>query len=142
MKTNRSLLVLILLSLITFGIYALYFWHKYAQDMNTVCASDGKHTRGIWARIFFSIITLGIYDLVWMYGVGERISFNSHQKGIHCNTSGGSVLLWYLLGALIVVGPFVALHKLISGLNGLCTAYNANAGGSAQTINININTGK
>ena len=34
MKTNRSLLTLILLSIVTFGIYALYFWSKYAEDMN------------------------------------------------------------------------------------------------------------
>ncbi len=141
MKTNRSLIVLILLTLVTFGIYPLFFWHKYSQDMNIVCAGDGKHTRGILARILFSIITLGIYDLVWMYGVGERISFNAHKKGVHCNITGGSILLWYILGAFILIGPFVALHKMLSGLNTLCDAYNANAGRGGQTINVNINTG-
>lgn len=124
MKTNRGMIKLILLSAITFGIYSLFFWHKYAEDMNIVCQGDGKHTRGILARIIFSTITFGIYELVWMYNVGERISANAHKRGIHCNVSGGSILLWYILGSFIFIGPFVALHKMIHGLNDLCYAYN------------------
>ena len=141
MKTNRSLLVLILLSIITLGIYSLYFWYRYAQDMNTVCAQDGKHTRGVLARIVFSVLTLGLYELIWMYGVGERVSYNCHQRGLHCNTTGSGLLLWHILGAFIFIGPFVALHKMIDGLNDLSAAHNASArvNGSGQTINVNIN---
>ena len=124
MRTDRSLLKLILLSVITLGIYTLFFWSAYSRDMNIVCQGDGKHTRGILARIIFSMLTLGIYDWVWMYGASERISANAHKRGIHCNISGGSVLLWYILGSYIVVGPFIALHKMIHGLNDLCYAYN------------------
>lgn len=140
MKTNRSLLVLILLSAITCGIYALYFWSCYARDMNTVCQGDGKHTRGILARIIFSMLTLGIYDLVWMYGVGERISMNTHKQGIHCNTTGGSILLWYILGSIIIIGPFIAMKKMIDGLNDLCAAYN-NSMSSRTNTTINVNVG-
>ena len=140
MKTNRSLLPLILLSIVTFGIYALYFWSKYAEDMNIVCNGDGKHTRGILARIIFSILTLGIYELVWMYGVGERIAVNAHKHNIYCNTSGGSVLMWYILGSFILIGPFVAMHKMISGLNALCSNYNAAGFGNGATVQVNINT--
>lgn len=124
MKTNRSLLMLIILSAITFGIYPLFFWSKYASDMNIVCQGDNRHTRGILARIIFSAITFGIYELVWMYNVGERISFNAHKRGLHCNVSGTSILLWFILGSFIIVGPFIALHKMLSGLNNLCYAYN------------------
>lgn len=125
MKTNRSLIVFILLSAITFGIYALYFWSVYARDMNAVCQGDGRHTRGILARIIFSMLTFGIYELFWMYNVGERISANAHKRGIHCNVTGGGILLWYILGSFIFIGPLVAMHKMIHGLNDLCAAYNA-----------------
>ena len=140
MKTNRSLLTLILLSIITFGIYALYFWSKYAEDMNIVCNGDGKHTRGILARIIFSALTLGIYELVWMYGVGERIAVNAHKHNLYCNASGGSVLMLYILGSFILIGPFVAMHKMISGLNALCSNYNAAGYGNGATVQVNINT--
>lgn len=124
MKTNRSLLMLLILSFVTFGIYPLFFWSGYAQDMNIVCQGDNRHTRGIIARIIFSMLTFGLYDLIWMYKAGERISHNSYRRGIHCNVTGSSVLLWYIVGSLIFVGPFVALYKLIDGLNDLCYAYN------------------
>lgn len=141
MKTNRSLFVLILLSIVTLGIYPLFFWHNYARDMNIVCSGDGKNTRGILARIVISILTLGIYDLVWMYGVGERIAVNSSRRGIAGTTSGGGVLCWYIFGALLFgIGPLVALHKMIHGLNNLCAAYNAtNHGNGGTTVNVNIN---
>lgn len=124
MPTNRGVLKLIILSAITFGIYPLFFWSKYASDMNIVCQGDNRHTRGILARIVFSFITFGIYDLFWMYGAGERISYNAQKRGIPCNVSGTGVLLWFILGSFIFVGPFVALHKLLHGLNDLCYAYN------------------
>ena len=136
MKTNRSLLVMILLSIITFGIYGLYFQYAYARDMNIVCEGDGKHTRGLIALILLSMITFGIYPIIWMYGCGERISDNCRTRGIPCNTTGGSVVLWDILGSLIIVGPFIAWHKLIDGLNKLCAYYNSNRGGS--TVNVNI----
>ena len=125
MKANRSLMALIFFTIITFGIYALFFWSGYARDMNIVCQGDRKHTRGIFARIVFSLLTFGIYDLVWMYGVGERISANAHRRNIHTNVTGSSVLLWHIFGALVIVGPFIAAHKMIDGLNELCYAYNA-----------------
>ena len=124
MKENRSLLKLIVLSILTLGIYAIIFWHGYARDMNAVCAGDGRKTRGILARIVFSILTLGIYEFIWLYGAGERISINCARRHLPNNTNGGNVLLWDIFGILIIIGPFVALHKLISGLNQLCADYN------------------
>ena len=43
LKENRSLLVMILLSIITFGIYELYYIHTVAKDTNTICEGhEGK----------------------------------------------------------------------------------------------------
>lgn len=128
MKENRSLLVLVLLSIITFGLYSLFFWHAYARDMNIVCAGDGRKTSGIIAQVVFSILTLGIYNLIWIYSAGDRIFYNCTKRNIPNTTSGGSVLLWYVLGSFIFVGPFVGLYQLISGLNQLCVDYNRGIG--------------
>jgi len=126
MKENRSLLLLVILSIFTLGIYGLFFWHGYARDMNIVCSGDGRKTRGIIAQIVFSILTLGIYNLVWLYGVGDRIFFNCTKRNIPNHVTGGSVLLWYVLGAFILIGPFIGLYQVISGLNQLCIDYNKN----------------
>ena len=36
LKTNRGLIKLILLSLITFGIYPLVLWSSVSNDINTI----------------------------------------------------------------------------------------------------------
>lgn len=81
-----------LLSLVTFGIYGLYFYHNVAKGLNTMCWEDRKHTNGVGGLIGFSIITFGIYGFVWFYGVGERIRDNAPRFGAAI-TSGGGVLL-------------------------------------------------
>ena len=134
MKENRSLLVLILLSIFTLGIYSLFFWYAYARDMNIVCAGDGRHTRGIIAQVIFTILTLGIYNLIWIYGAGDRIFFNCTKRSIPNTVSGGSVLLWYILGSFILIGPFVGCYQLISGLNQLCIDYNHGSSGKTTAL--------
>ncbi len=116
--------MLIVLSIITFGIYPLFFWHGYARDMNIVCAGDGRKTSGIIVQVVFSIFTLGIYNLIWIYSAGDRIFYNCTKRNIPNTVSGGSVLLWYVLGSFILIGPFIGLYQLISGLNQLCISYN------------------
>lgn len=125
MRTDRSLGKLILLSLITFGIYGIYFEYTFARDMNIVCEGIGKRTRGVLEQIIFGILTMGIYNIVWLYGVGERINGNCFVRGLQSPCDGSALLLWNILGAFIFVGPFVAMHKRIEGLNRLCAYHNA-----------------
>lgn len=42
---------------------------------------------------------------------------------------------------LFGIGPLVGAHKLITGLNDLCAAYNAGNRGHGASVNVNINTG-
>ncbi|MBR6706294.1 MAG: DUF4234 domain-containing protein [Clostridia bacterium] len=142
MKEDRSLIKFLLLNIITAGIYGLIFWNRYAADMNTVCMGDGRNTRKVLGRILLTIITSGIYELVWLYRAGDRIAANCRAKGIPAKATGGSVLLWYTVGALLFgIGPLVAVNKLIRGLNDLSAAYNRRAGrGAGATVNVNIVT--
>ena len=72
LKTNRSLLVVILLSIITCGIYSWIFIYQLASDVNTSCAGDGEETAGLLKFILLSLITCGIYALFWYYKMGEN----------------------------------------------------------------------
>ena len=109
-----------------YGYLRVVFLHGYARDTNIVCAGYRRKTRGIIAQVVFSILTLGIYNLIWIYGAGDRIFFNCTKRNIPNTVSGGSVLLWYILGTFIIIGSFVGLYQLISGLNQLCIDYNRN----------------
>lgn len=123
-KTNRSLILFLLLSFITCGIYSLFFWHSYVKDVNTVCAGDGKNTRGILMAIILSAITFGIYGLVWTYGMQNRLRDNAARYNAGPLASGGNVLCWNIFGSFLFgIGPFIALYKQIDSLNRITYNY-------------------
>ena len=124
MVKKRGLASFILLSMITGGIYGWWRIHILAKDMNLMCDGDGKITRGFLAYFFFGLLTFGIYCLVWLYMVGDRLHDNANRYNLSFKESGGTVLLWFLLGSLIIVGPFIALHIIFKNTNALADEYN------------------
>ena len=126
MKTNRSIIALILLSIVTFGIYPLFFWHKYVRDLNKVCAGDGRNTNGLLVAILLSIITFGIYSIVWTYGMQNRLRDNASRYNAGLIKGGGNVVLWGTVGLLLFgIGGLVAMYIQIDSLNKLAYGYNA-----------------
>jgi hypothetical protein len=124
MIKKRGLGGLILLSIITLGIYTLYWIHQLAKDVNAICEGDGKKTGGLLKYLLLGIITFGIYDLVWLYMLGDRLQDNAPKYGLTFKESGTAVLLWYIFGAFIIVGPFIALYIIIKNTNALADEYN------------------
>jgi hypothetical protein len=129
MVKKRGLVSYVLLSIITCGIYGLWRISVLARDMNLMCDGDGKKTRGFLAYFFLGLITLGIYDLVWLYMVGDRLYDNARRYNLSFKESGGTVLLWFLLGSLIIIGPFIAMHIVFKNTNALADEYNKTHGG-------------
>ena len=74
--------------------------------------------------LLLGLITFGIYNLVWLYMLGDRLQDNGPKYNITIKESGGVVLLWYILGSLIIVGPFVALYIIIKNTNALADEFN------------------
>lgn len=125
-KTDRNFWVVLLLTIVTCGIYGIIFWYNYTEDVNVVCRRDGKNTMNFIVTILLSIITCGIYSFVWYYQLGERLKENAQAYGVQADISGGSLLLWQILGSCIIVGPYIVQYKLIASMNALAAAYNAN----------------
>lgn len=126
MKTNRGLLKFILLSLITFGIYGLVVMSGISTDINTIASRyDGKKTMHYCLLTFiFSWLTLGIAPLVWFHRISNRIGAELTRRGIDFQFGAGSFWGWNVLGALIIVGPFIYYHKLFKAMNLLSADYN------------------
>jgi hypothetical protein len=124
MIKKRGLAGLIILSIITFGIYSWYWIHRLAKDVNAICEGDGKKTGGLLKYVLLGLITFGIYDLVWVYMLGERLQDNGPKYNLTFKEGGGAVLLWLILGSFIIVGPFIALHIIIKNTNALADEYN------------------
>lgn len=126
LKTNKSLLKFILLSLITFGIYGLVVMSSVSESINIVASRyDGKKTMHFCLLAFIiSPITFGIGTIVWFHRISERIGNELRRRNIPINFSASTFWLWDVLGSLIIVGPFVYFHNLFKAVNALCESYN------------------
>ena len=128
-KTDRSLVAYILLSVITCGLYGFYFIYKLADDINEMCEGDGSRTGGLLAYIILSYITCGFYSLYWLYKIANRLQTNAPRYGIQFSENGVHILLWYIIGIFVcAIGPFVADYIIIKNTNQLAMAYNAKNG--------------
>ncbi len=126
LKTNRSLAKFILLSMITFGIYGLVVWGGIEEAINTAASPyDGKKTMNFWL-LFFLIgpLTCGIGYIVWLHKISNRIGAECQRRGLNYKFSAGDFWLWDVLLSVIIIGPFVYLHKLCKATNLICENYN------------------
>ncbi len=93
--TSRSIPLAIILSIVTCGIYGLYWMYCLANDLNTASGHEQDTSGGL--VVLFSIITCGIYGLYWYYTaagkVGEVQEFDRRPRD-------GSLGILYLLLAL------------------------------------------
>ena len=130
---NRALWKYILFTILTCGIYSLYFIYSIAQDVNEMCRDDGKQTGGLAKFIILSILTLGIYTWVWYYKLGNRLYDNAYRFGLQFSENGTSILLWNIFGVLICgIGPFIAMNIVIKNTNAMAHAYNSAAGSPSR----------
>lgn len=97
MIQQRNIAVCIILSLVTCGLYSIYWFICLTNETNEVSGSDG--TSGGMAFLF-SIITCGIYSLYWMYKQGEKLDAAKAEKGIVSSNSG----ILYLVLAIFGLG--------------------------------------
>lgn len=124
-KTDRSIWIYILLSLVTCGIYPYFFIHSLANDVNDLCEGDGESTSGILAFIFLGFITCGIYRIIWWYKLANRLQANGHRYNVPIQENGTTYVMWVLFGSLLCfIGPFIALNFVIKNTNKLCVVYN------------------
>ena len=126
LKTNRSLLKYILISMITFGIYAIVVDSAVSSDINIIASKyDGKNTMHFCLMSFvFSPLTLGIYAFIWQHKISNRIGNELARRGINYNFSATDFWLWGILGSFIIIGPFIYKHKMLASMNMLAEDYN------------------
>lgn len=126
LRTNRGLLKMILLSLITLGIYGLWVMYTITEDVNTIATPyDRKTTMNFLLLAFvFSWLTLGIAPFVWYHRISNRIGNELLRRGIPYKFGAGTFWGWGILGVIIIIGPLVYCHKMMKSMNLLCADYN------------------
>lgn len=93
MIKERNIVVQILLSIITCGIYGIYWFITLTDDVAE--ANSNPDFSGVKALVF-TLITCGIYGIYWNYKIGKEMYEANQKHGIA--TSDNSIL--YLVLAL------------------------------------------
>lgn len=131
-KTDRSVIGWLLLSIVTCGIYSYYFLYCLARDINVMCQDDGDSTPGLAAFILLSFVTCGFYAYYWYYKIGNRLQANAPRYGLMFQENGTTVLMWQIIGVLLCgLGPIFAMNIIIKNTNALATVYNTRLGARA-----------
>lgn len=122
MKKRRFFLYL-LLSFITCGVYSLYFWYQYTEDVNRICDGDGKKSPNYIVVVLLSCITLGIYSIYWRYAQTNRLYKAGLKYQVPIREKGVSVILLYLAAMYTYfISIFVAQFIMINIINRFANA--------------------
>ena len=126
LPTRRGLGRMILLGILTLGIYPIVIWSRIVTELNIAASRyDGKRTMPFFAMMMLSPLTLGIYAFVWMHKLCRRIGDELDRRQLSCSFGPGIFWLWGILGSLIIVGPFIFTHKLMKAMNAINGDFNA-----------------
>ena len=108
---QRNIAVAVILSIITCGIYGIYWMVVLNDDANSL-AGDTNATSGGMV-VLFTLITCGIYGLYWHFKMGEKCDA---IKG----TNGSSNILFIILAifGLGIINYCIMQDTINKKLNG------------------------
>lgn len=91
---QRNIAVAIILSIVTCGIYGIYWLIKMADELNE---ASGHYDGTSGGMVFLlSLVTCGIYQLYWYYKAGEYANEAKARRNLYCDSSSG--IIYLLLG--------------------------------------------
>lgn len=103
MVQPRGIGMSLLLTLVTCGIYGIYWLYCMVRDVNTLAMSQNKETSAEAGMVvLLSIVTCGIYLIYYFYKAGKILSSLSYKNGMHPNDDGIIMMVLSILGLSLV----------------------------------------
>ena len=113
MVSRREIALAIVLSIVTCGIYSLYWVYKLNEEVNTLSGHPDDMSGA--AVVLLSLITCGIYGLIWFYQMGNKVDEENIRRGGRSESRGIIYLLISLCGFSII-----SIALLQDSVNKLC----------------------
>ena len=125
LKTGRSMWKLMILNILTLGIYSIVFFIPFSFDLDKAAPKkDRSKTMNFLFAYVLSLFTFSIVLDVWHYQIAARIEEALEARNIEYEFGTADFWGWLFFGSLILVGPFIYYHKLCKAMNLLCESYN------------------
>ena len=96
---ERNIAMVIILSLITCGIYGIYWFVKMTDEAKQLSSSDNA---GGGLAFVYTLITCGIYTIYWNYKMGKNMYEAGQKYGINIEDNSVIYLVLSLFGLGIV----------------------------------------
>lgn len=106
MNKKRNVVLVVLFSLFTLGIYSIYWTASINNQVNKIIGDDNIHGGTV---ILLGFLTCGIYYFVWYYKIAARIQMIQEAKGIDTESKGLLYIILKCFGLGIVCMVFVQL---------------------------------
>ena len=97
---KREVVMAIILSIVTCGIYGLIWFFGLVSDLNTAVPEPNDKDPGM--VLLLSIVTCGIYSWIWLYNSGEKVDKLRQMNGEMPSNSSTTYLILAILGLGIV----------------------------------------
>lgn len=124
---RRGLWKMIFLGILTLGIYPTVIWSRIVTELNIAASRhDGKRTIPYFGMLLLAPVTLTVYVFCWFHGLCGRIEEELRRRRINYAFGPRHFWLWNILGSLILVGPFIFLHRLMKAMNFINRDFNRN----------------
>lgn len=106
--TERNIIVCVLLSIVTCGLYTLYWVYCLHNEMNAI-SQEPEPMNGALVILLF-LVTCGIFPMIWYYKMG---TLTDRIKGSNGNTG----IIFLLLVWLVGVGQLISLAMIQDTVN-------------------------
>ena len=122
---ERSFLLYVFFTVITFGIYPIVYWTKISNEINVLCEGDGKKTMKYVYVWLLNFITFGIFGVIWEHKLANRLQENAARYNLNFSESGKLVTVFNTVGyAFFGVGRLIASFILTKNFNKVAVAFN------------------
>ena len=71
MKEERSIALAVIFTIITCGIYGIYWFIVVSDDVKNYCKDDQMMSGGL--ACILTIVTCGIFGIYWWYNLGNKM---------------------------------------------------------------------
>lgn len=100
MIKNRNIALCIVFTIITCGIYGIYWFVCMTDDMNTVAPDDYATSGGM--AFLWTLLSCGIYAIYWNYKMGVKMNQIEANEGKPNSSNHVLFLLLSLFGLSII----------------------------------------
>ncbi len=110
MIQERNIVTCIILSIVTCGIYGIYWFICIVNDLNAAADKPNDTSGGI--VFLLSIVTCGIYMLYWMYKAGEKVQEAQSKRGMASDSNNSLIYLIVTLFGFGIVAYCLIQNEL------------------------------